>query len=160
MKNTSFWHLGEFFCPHTCLSCGKYGGILCDCCKKYNDFCQKTKCLACGDELVNERCPSCELPFDCQFCVGSRKGALGKLIEIYKYHSVRAVAGVLANMLDQRIDGDYQIVPLPTIILDLLQRKRDFRWSECCCAIKIRFRWGRTARSVLGRPKRRIWHKK
>jgi hypothetical protein len=41
VKNTICVSIGDILCPHSCISCGKVGGILCDCCKKYimsNDY--------------------------------------------------------------------------------------------------------------------------
>ena len=63
MKNTMFWHLGEIFCPHACMACGKYGGILCDCCKKYIISAHEERCLNCGGKLVKHVCAKCILPF-------------------------------------------------------------------------------------------------
>ena len=90
MKNTIFMRFGEIICPHYCISCGEVGGILCERCKNYILSKHKNECLVCGRELINNRCLVCALPFDRQFWVGKREGALKGLIKIYKYQSVRA----------------------------------------------------------------------
>ena len=90
MKNTIFMHFGELFCPHYCISCGEVGRILCERCKKYILCRHKNECLVCGFELNNGRCGYCSLPFERQFWVAERNDELKKLIEIYKYKSVRA----------------------------------------------------------------------
>lgn len=48
-----------------------------------------------------------------------------RLIEIYKYYSVRAAAEVLAEALCDVIDGDYTLVPLPTISRHVRERGFD-----------------------------------
>ncbi len=90
MKNTIFMHFSEIICPHYCILCGKSGAILCGRCKNYILLEHKDYCLACGGVLKNGHCEACDLPFRKQFWVGKREGALKKLIEIYKYQSVRA----------------------------------------------------------------------
>jgi predicted amidophosphoribosyltransferase len=90
VKNTIFMQLSEIICPHYCILCGKTGAILCERCKKYILREHKHECLVCGGVLENDICVRCALPFRKQFWVGKREGALKKLIEIYKYQSVRA----------------------------------------------------------------------
>lgn len=90
MKNTIFMQIAEIICPYSCISCAKVGGILCERCKKYIISQHKDVCLACGGALVDNRCTKCNLPFLKQFYVGDREDALKKLINVYKYNSVRA----------------------------------------------------------------------
>ncbi len=71
------------------------------------------------------KCGDCGLPFEVTILVGWRDGLLGKLVKEYKYHGVRAIAEVLADMLARAILQDLRkaevdeekivIVPLPTI---------------------------------------------
>lgn len=49
VKNTIIMKLGEVFCPHYCISCGKVGGILCKCCKNNIIGTRNNKCLVCGN---------------------------------------------------------------------------------------------------------------
>jgi competence protein ComFC len=125
VKNTIFSCISELLCPHYCISCGKVGGIVCECCKKYIQSSKKHVCLACGGLLENRVCPICSLPFSRQFYVGERDGLLRDLIEVYKYHSVRAVASVLAETMMSVIDSSYTLVPLPTINRHIRERGFD-----------------------------------
>jgi len=120
--------MGEFFCPHYCISCGKVGGILCGRCKKYILKQFVGRCLVCDGELSDGVCANCAaLPFRRQFWVGERDGALKNLIEIYKYKSVRAAGWVLAGLLNEVIefDVDTKIVSLPTIMKHVRERGFD-----------------------------------
>lgn len=108
--------LAELFCPHHCISCGKIGGILCECCKKYILNERKLNCLKCGAELIHEKCVKCDALPCLQFYVGKRKGALKSLINNYKYNSVRACGDALAELLAECINIESAVVvPLPTI---------------------------------------------
>ena len=124
MKNTIISNISELFCPHNCILCGKIGGILCECCKKYI-ACGYKKCLMCGKDLIENKCGWCELCGIKQYCVGRRKAALARLIEIYKYHSVRAVAAVLAGLADKVVPDGSALVPLPTIRRHIRERGYD-----------------------------------
>ena len=125
MKNTIFNCISELLCPHYCISCGKVGGILCECCKKYISPSKNQVCLACGGWLNNGVCLSCSLPFGRQFYVSERDGLLKRLIEIYKYHSVRAAAPILAEALMSAVGDGYTLVPLPTINRHIRERGFD-----------------------------------
>ena len=126
-----FWYLGEFFCPYTCVSCGKYGGILCDCCKKYITLAHEERCLKCGMPLWKGVCRTCALPFKKQFCLGIRRDILKKLISDYKYNSVRSCGAILAQMVAEciKMPHDAKIVPLPTISKHI--RERGFDHTKC-----------------------------
>jgi len=52
-------------------------------------------------------------------------GTLKRLIEVYKFHSVRAVAAVLAEMMDFIVPDGYTIIPLPTISRHIRERGFD-----------------------------------
>lgn len=96
MKNTIIMQLADFLCPYSCISCGEVGKVLCGCCEKYITMSHVDNCLTCGGELINNVCGSCSLPFNQQFCLGPREGLLKKMIEIYKYNSVRVCGSHLA----------------------------------------------------------------
>lgn len=60
--------------------------------------------------------------------VGWRDDTIGKLVKEYKYDSVKALAGVLADLLDMTmpiIDGGVSVVPLPTITKHIRERGFD-----------------------------------
>ena len=128
MKNTMIGRLGEFFCPHYCLKCGKVGGILCSCCEKNIIFGQKMGCLKCGRQLIDERCGACALPFNRQFCLGTREAELKELVTLFKYERVRACGVELARLLRMKF-GDLTdgavIAPLPTIRKHIRERGFD-----------------------------------
>ena len=128
MKNTMIWQIGEFFCPHYCLGCGKVGGILCKCCEKYIISGRMTHCLKCGNKLENQRCFRCVLPFLRQYCLGLRKDEIKDLVSLFKYRSVRACGVEMAKLLRMTF-GDCTegalIVPLPTIRKHVRERGFD-----------------------------------
>lgn len=71
------------------------------------------------------------MPFEGLWCVGWREGVLEKLVEEYKYQSVRAMGPVLAELLNEVIPKDFGenekivIVPLPTIGKHVRERGLD-----------------------------------
>lgn len=119
------------------------GAVLCECCK--NDMLQRAQpfCPLCknsfaklpenvkhnrGDPLKSWHCPHCDLPFLGLWCLGWREGALEKLVEEYKYQSVRAMGDTLAELYDAVLPKDLQkvtIVPLPTISRHVRERGFD-----------------------------------
>ena len=128
MKNTITRSIWEFFCPYYCISCGKVGGILCNCCKKYIISGNNWKCLCCGDKLKNRICEKCALPFREQFYIGGRCGLLKDLINCYKYQSIRTCGWVFAELLGDLFGGFLQgkiVVPLPTIKKHVRERGSD-----------------------------------
>ena len=129
MKNTIKSFLAELFCPIGCLSCGEYGRILCDCCRK-NMRLAYGKCLGCGKNLFDNICPICNLPFSRQICLGERKAVLRDLVNVYKYESLRSCADELAKMFVDvwSFCQNDVIVPLPTISRH--KRERGFGHME------------------------------
>lgn len=128
MKNTIFESVWEFLCPYYCISCGKVGGILCDCCKKYIISGNNWRCLCCGGRLNNRICTKCELPFSKQFYIGERSGLLKELINCYKFQSIRVCSLVFANILWDLYGhflNDKAVVPLPTIRRHIRERGFD-----------------------------------
>ena len=126
---------GELFCPHYCISCGKVGGIICDCCKKNNIVKNREKkCLNCKSTVLKGICSDegCRLRGVLQVYVGGRTGVLKDLINLYKYKAVRAAGGVLANLFadacaDKIVKG-FTIVALPTTGQHI--RRRGFGHTE------------------------------
>ncbi|MBR3236677.1 ComF family protein [Candidatus Saccharibacteria bacterium] len=73
-------------------------------------------CPNCKAKNPTGNCPNCQdLPPT--YVVDQRSELIGNLIHDFKYHSVRALASPLAEVLDQTLpafDGKVAIVPLPT----------------------------------------------
>ena len=63
--------------------------------------------------------------------MGLREGVLRRLIEVYKYHSVRSACFELADLLKVFLSNDYVLVPLPTIGRHV--RERGFDHIELIC---------------------------
>ena len=63
--------------------------------------------------------------------MGLREGVLRRLIEVYKYHSVRSACFELADLLKAFLSDDYVLVPLPTIGRHV--RERGFDHIELIC---------------------------
>lgn len=80
-------------------------------------------------EMWGPSCEDCEMPFEGLWAFGWREGVVKKLIEQYKYQSVRAMGEVLAEMLDVSIPKGLGekvvIVPLPTIGRHIRERGLD-----------------------------------
>lgn len=128
VKNTIVESIWEFFCPYYCISCGKVGGILCSCCKKYIISGNNWKCLCCGDKLNNRICEKCKLPFREQFYIGERCGLLKDLINCYKYQSIRACSWVFVELLEDLFGSFLKskvVSPLPTIKKHIRERGFD-----------------------------------
>lgn len=138
VKNTTKFGLLDLLCPHSCRGCGRLGTVLCDCCKNYIMEQHCDLCPICQQTFPAEnptkkqklfRCQNCESPFLSTFVVGYRTGALADLIKDFKYHSVRAAAPILTDLLNATIPPDLEklltssnpasakiaVVPLPTI---------------------------------------------
>lgn len=126
VKNTTIKNPLDLICPHTCIGCGTLGDTLCGCCK--NNILQDhiNYCPVCKHEAPSGLCKNCFLP-PC-FMVGWRDELVFKLVEEYKYRSVRAISEALAELLDgvlPEIDGEVVIVPLPTIKRHVRERGFD-----------------------------------
>lgn len=119
VKNTTKWSFLDLICPHACRGCGRVGAILCERCKKYINV---------GQLQVK---PEYAMEFDNLFICGRRGEILGCLVKEYKYHSVRAIGAVLAEMMAKTIFPDFGqntkviLVPLPTITKHVKRRGLD-----------------------------------
>lgn len=73
-------------------------------------------------------CPNCETPFRGLWCFSWREDPLEKLVEEYKYQSVRAMSNILVELYDFILPKELQdiiIVPLPTIGRHIRERGFD-----------------------------------
>lgn len=121
VKNTTFPSLLDLLAPHSCRGCGALGAVLCDCCKKNIIASHSNICPICKTKKSAPACPHCpDTPTT--FIIGSRQELIGRLINDLKFHSVRALAGPLAEILNtilsDELPNDSQklvLVPLPTI---------------------------------------------
>lgn len=100
VKNTTYPKLFDLLFPHSCRGCGFIGEALCECCK--------------NNIIRNRQDP--KRPN--MYVVSRRNGLLDNLIKDYKYHSVRALAKPLAELLDAIMPNNLPknsiIIPLPT----------------------------------------------
>ena len=101
VKNTIYPGLMDLLFPHSCRGCGRLGEVLCGCCK--------------NNIIKTRQNHKFNPPI---YVVDNRNGLLGELIHDYKYHSIRALARPLAELMDQTLPKDLPknsiIVPLPT----------------------------------------------
>lgn len=176
VKSTIHCGLLDLLCPLTCRNCGQLGAVLCDCCKKNIVQSRVRVCPLCkqmvakkGENVENVeasdgwRCEECEMPFWGLWVAGWREEALATLIKDFKYHSLRAAAGVLAEILDVALPTNEElkrslakgdtglevvIVPLPTIGRHVRERGLD---HTKILARKLAKRRGWKCQSLLGR---------
>lgn len=140
VKITTLFRPLDLVAPFTCRGCGALGELLCERCKKYNVLVRARVCPRCGKERPEcgkerlgskhkderERC-ECEVPI---YAVSRREGVLVDLAEDYKYKSIRRAAEVLAELMDEAIgvEGDVIVVPLPTVARHIRERGFDHTW--------------------------------
>ncbi len=144
VKNTTKCGLLDLICPHSCRGCGQLGAVLCERCKKYMLEQYQPLCPICKRKFAESAekvgnipniwagCPDCETPFAGIWAFGMREGALEKLVEEYKYQSVRAMGPVLAECLDYMLPKELRemvVVPLPTIGKHVRERGLDHTWT-------------------------------
>lgn len=128
VKNTTFPSLLDLIAPHSCLSCGHLGTVLCDRCKKHILAHHTHICPNCKEPLLSAKCPNCsELPPI--YAIGPRHELLDHLIHTYKYESTRALAPILAELLNSVLPPDLPtntlVVPLPTSTKHIRERGLD-----------------------------------
>ncbi|MBR2726086.1 ComF family protein [Candidatus Saccharibacteria bacterium] len=141
VKNTTFPSLLDLLAPHSCQGCNLIGSPLCDNCKKYIIENHKDHCPKCKKEKTNLVCPHCQgLPPT--FTIDCRNHLLGNLIHDLKYHSVRALARPIAEIMNTTAPDfshystqdnafntakpqNVYLVPLPTIAKHIRTRGLD-----------------------------------
>ena len=124
VKNTTLIKPLDLLFPHSCRGCGLIGEVLCECCK--NNIIKNRESLKKSN----------------MYMVSSRNGLLDELIQDYKYHSIRALAKPLAEMLDAVIPRNLPknsiIVPLPTATNHIRSRGFDHTYKIAKNLGKIR----------------------
>lgn len=107
VKNTTLPGLFDLVSPHSCRGCGCLGTVLCKCCKN-NILMHRDKN---GLNSKGKNLPPI-------YVVDKRNGILERLINDYKYYSVRDLAQPLAGLIDEILPKDLPkdsvVVPLPT----------------------------------------------
>ena len=127
VKNTTIIGLLDLLAPHSCRGCGQLGSALCNRCKKNILKSQHNICPNCKAKNPTGNCPDCPL-LPPTYIGGERSGLLGELVHDYKYHSIRALAGPLAEIMYHSLPNDLQqayIIPLPTINRHVRERGFD-----------------------------------
>jgi ComF family protein len=127
VNSTRFGGLVDWLCPHYCCLCGRLGGILCECCKKYMIWNTENVCVACGEPTEDGHCDLCRLPFGRLWMVGYRDEPVGAVAELYKFESVRVLGRELAGVLASRLPdlGEVIVVPVPTVRRHVRERGVD-----------------------------------
>lgn len=115
--------------PHHCCCCDKIGSLLCDNCK-YNITSERvTRCIVCGRPTANNwLCSDCHTPYERAWAVGSRTGALQRLIGLYKFERAIAASKTLSALMLQSLPELPQetiIVPIPTVSSHIRERGYD-----------------------------------
>lgn len=168
VKNTTFVSPLDLLFPHSCRGCGRIGEVFCERCKNYIIESHKDFCPNCKKEISTKsskksksnfaasRCKNCpDLPPI--YAVADRNGILGSLIHDYKYHSVRALAKPLAELVDSTLPKDLPensvLVPLPTATHHIRARGFDHTLSIAKKLSKIR---GYKIEKVLERNKNTV----
>lgn len=128
VKITTLPNILDYIAPHSCLGCGKIGSILCDRCKNYIVSQHLDLCPNCKLPQQSHRCASCQsLPEI--YTIAPRHGLLDSLVHTYKYDSIRALAPVFADLLNQILPADLPpstiVVPLPTSTKHIRERGFD-----------------------------------
>lgn len=117
VKTTTIFNPFELLAPHSCRGCGYTGSILCDCCKNNIISHHHNLCPFCKEPCPAGLCAKCP-PHPPIYIADERSSLIGELIHDYKFHSIRALATPLADILHHilpPIDTEVAIVPLPTI---------------------------------------------
>ena len=131
VKNTTLPGLFDLVSPHSCRGCGCLGVVLCKCCK--NNILMHRD--ANGLISKNKNLPPI-------YVVGKRSGILEKIINDYKYYSVRDLARPLAELIDtvlpKNLPENSVIVPLPTATNHIRARGLDHTYLIAKNLAKIR----------------------
>ena len=138
VKKSIFSRFLNMMLPFYCRGCGKVGSLLCERCRNDIEVMGEVPVLPErpnreGERVALEeqggRASWREGEIDRLFVVGAREGALLKLVEDYKYKSIKNIAEILAEFLDEAmpkdLPGEIVIVPLPTVKKHIRERGFD-----------------------------------
>ena len=116
----------DFLFPRFCVSCGKEGDFICNSCQASLARIEAPVCPKCGKpqthysnslEIYTVLCSSCvnwEADIDAIRSPFRFEGVIRKAIHEFKYRNLRAIAGQLANLLDDYlVNAD----PIPCEVL-------------------------------------------
>ena len=140
VKNTTLPSFFDLIAPHSCRGCGRLGNVLCDRCKKYITANHIDFCPFCKNSLNQCKCQKRQ-KIPPVFIVDRRESIVGTLIQDLKYHSVRAVAPILAELLDSTLPSFKNpviLVPLPTINQHIRKRGLDHTYLIAKHLAKLR----------------------
>ncbi len=118
----------QIVAPHHCYGCTKIGYVLCANCKYDIIDEAQDACIVCDAPAVDGICGLCRTTYSKAWCVGDRRGPLMAVIDGLKFDHVKAAAGTLAELLDDRLPLLPQgtiVVPVPTIPSHIRQRGYD-----------------------------------
>lgn len=151
VKNTTSVGLLDLIAPHSCRGCGCLGSIICERCKNNILATEFQICPNCKTKTKNHRCSNCRNlpPF---YIVDERSSLIGTLVHDYKYHSTRALAKPLAEILDKTLPSTTNntiIVPLPTINRHVRERGFDHTLLIAKHFAKIRHQNSKVKRILL-----------
>lgn len=133
VKNTTIKGVLDWFCPDACLSCGRVGRNLCNCCKKYIKRMSEEelkKYRIAIDEIVKKWEESDEMGeiLDNLWVVGERDGVMKQMVHRYKFKGARFMSWELAELMSEVIpclNEEMVIVSLPTIERHIRERSFD-----------------------------------
>ena len=145
VKKTIKFGLLDLLCPHHCKGCGALGSVFCERCKKY---------LNEQRDLVGMVRKTSQ-QIDNLYAAGWRERLLARLVEDYKYQSVRSLKSGLVDLLDEVLPywDKTVIVPLPTISRHVRERGFDHTWE---LARELGRRRGWEVRRLLGRARNTV----
>ena len=140
VNNTTFPSILDLVAPHSCRGCGAIGDILCERCKNNIILEHMNFCPNCKSHNPTGKCQKCKsLPPT--FIVGGRNTIIGNLVHDFKYSSVQALSKPLAQIFHEIlpiIDGEVEIIPLPTISHHIRERGLDHTLKIAKQLAKIR----------------------
>lgn len=110
----------SFIAPHSCLSCGNVGSLLCPVCK-YDIIDEPfAKCLVCltptSDSNICKPCRKAH-SIDDAWVVGVRETSLKMLIDRYKFNSTKQAHMICCELLQSRLPllpADITVTSVPT----------------------------------------------
>jgi ComF family protein len=128
VKNTIIDTLLSVVAPHLCSGCGRIGGTFCDNCKYDISVDSFSGCILCEKPAVMGICDDHKAVFNQAWVVGTRSGALQRLIGGFKFRNMKASSFDLAYLLHKRLPvlpKSVVLVPIPTTPAHIRERGYD-----------------------------------